>query len=114
MKPLCSLWLLALSALTQLAFLLSAPAAHAGSATWQLTPVSGDWNTAANWMPNTVPNGPTDTATFAFSHTRNVFVSAETEVASLTFGTEASSYLITVNGTILLTLSGTGVANNLQ
>ena len=26
--------------------------------------LSGDWNTAANWMPNTVPNGPSDIATF--------------------------------------------------
>ena len=31
--------------------------AHAGSATWNLNPASGDWDTASNWTPNTVPNG---------------------------------------------------------
>jgi len=36
--------------------------ACAGSATWELDPISGDWNTAANWTPNGVPNG---TAAFA-------------------------------------------------
>ena len=28
----------------------------AGSATWATNPTSGEWNTAANWVPNTVPN----------------------------------------------------------
>ena len=41
--------------------------AQAGSATWNLNPTSGDWNTAANWMPNTVPDGPNDIATFDVS-----------------------------------------------
>jgi len=36
-------------------------AALAGSATWKLNPTSGDWNTAANWSPSTVPNGAADT-----------------------------------------------------
>ena len=31
--------------------------AYADSAT-------SDWKSAANWMPNTVPNGPSDVATF--------------------------------------------------
>ena len=30
---------------------------RAGSATWDLNPGSGDWNTATNWTPATVPNG---------------------------------------------------------
>ena len=38
--------------------------AFAGSATWNSNPVSNDWNTAANWTPATVPNGPEDIATF--------------------------------------------------
>jgi hypothetical protein len=33
-------------------------AVYAISAQWDLNPISGDWNTAANWTP-TVPNGPT-------------------------------------------------------
>ena len=27
----------------------------AGSATWATNATSGDWNTATNWVPNTVP-----------------------------------------------------------
>jgi fermentation-respiration switch protein FrsA (DUF1100 family) len=33
-------------------------AAYAISAQWDLNPISGDWNTAANWMSTTAPNGP--------------------------------------------------------
>src|SRR5450432_3691960 len=51
-------------------------AAHAGSATWTLNPTSGDWNTAANWMPDTVPNGSGDTASFAASNNPNLALSA--------------------------------------
>jgi hypothetical protein len=36
---------------------------HAISAQWDLDPISGDWNTAANWTPMGVPNGPADIAT---------------------------------------------------
>jgi hypothetical protein len=32
-------------------------AAYAISAQWNLNPISGDWNTAENWMPKTAPNG---------------------------------------------------------
>ena len=41
--------------------------AYAGSATWNLDPINENWNDAANWMPNTVPNGPADVATFGVS-----------------------------------------------
>jgi hypothetical protein len=44
-----------------------------GSATWKLNPGSGDWNTASNWMPATVPNGPSDVATsYFFEHNRRL------------------------------------------
>ena len=36
----------------------------AGSATRSASPATGDWNTAANWSPATVPNGASDVATF--------------------------------------------------
>jgi len=42
--------------------------AYATDATWNLNPTSSDWNTAANWTPNTVPTG---TATFEVSNTTN-------------------------------------------
>ena len=37
----------------------SLAAQHGGT-----NPSSGDWNTAANWTPTTVPNGPSDIAMF--------------------------------------------------
>ena len=57
-----------------LPFLLSATSSFAGSATWNLNPTSGDWNTATNWTPATVPNGPTDTATFGVSNITGISV----------------------------------------
>jgi len=89
--------------------------AYADSAQWILNPISGDWNTAANWTPMTIPNGPGDTATFDLSNTTNVSISANTEVNSITFTSGARAYTITaINGTLTgaLTLSGTGIANN--
>jgi autotransporter-associated beta strand protein len=89
--------------------------AHAGSATWGLNPGSGDWNTAANWTPATVPNGSADTATFGLSNTTNVSISANTEIGvnGITFTSAATNpYSITVGNESTLTLSGTGITNN--
>src|SRR5438552_13763723 len=87
--------------------------AYAGSAQWDLDPISGDWNTAANWTPNGIPNGPADIATFGLSHTTDVSISANTEVDSIAFTPAAmNSYLITVNPDITLTISGLGITNN--
>ena len=58
---------------------------YANSGQWDLDPISGDWNTAANWTPMGVPNGPADIATFALSHNTNVSISANTEVNGITF-----------------------------
>jgi hypothetical protein len=88
-------------------------ASYAISAQWDLDPISGDWNTAANWTPDAVPNGPADTATFGLSNTTDVFLSANTEVDSITFTAAATNpYVITVNPGVTLTLSGTGITNN--
>ena len=74
-------------------------AAYADSATWRLSPTSGDWNTAANWMPRTVPNGPADIATFSTSSRSTVSLSnVQIEVASLIFDTAATNYTISVGG----------------
>jgi hypothetical protein len=87
--------------------------AHAGSATWELNPGAGDWNTAANWTPITVPNGPADVATFALSNTTNVSISANTEVNGITFTAAATNpYTISASFDITLTISGTGITNN--
>jgi len=82
--------------------------AHAGSATWDVNPTSGDWNTASNWTPMTVPNGPADVATFSPSSTNSPSISANTEVNAIAFPVN-SGYTITVNPSVTLTLSGRGV-----
>ena len=86
--------------------------AHADSATWNLNPTSGDWNTAANWTPMTVPNGPADIATFALSNNGSVSISADTEVNAITFTNPGTR--ITINPNLALTLSGTGVIGAAQ
>src|SRR5258708_5126506 len=93
-----------ISTLTALGLLLSLQSTHTGSATWNLNPTSGDWNTAANWTPATVPNGPIDTATFAVSNTPNVSISADTEVTGMTFNPNASGFTITAAPGFTLTV----------
>ncbi|MGH8092884.1 MAG: autotransporter-associated beta strand repeat-containing protein, partial [Chthoniobacterales bacterium] len=93
-------------------FLSAASAARAGSATWNLNPTNSDWNTATNWTPNTVPDGPADTATFDLSNTAAVAFSATTEVNGIVFDSGASSYTITTPAPLVLTVSGAGVMNN--
>jgi autotransporter-associated beta strand protein len=83
---------------------------HAGSATWQVSPISNDWNTAANWMPNTVPNGPADVATFLLSNVNEVSVSANTTVSSIV--TNSGGFTITASPGQRLSVSGSGIANN--
>ena len=85
---------------------------RAGSATWDLNPGSGDWNTATNWTPATVPNGSADTATFAFSNTTEVSNSANTVVDGIIFSPGASSFTITASSGSTFTLSGVGITNN--
>ena len=86
---------------------------YAISAQWDLDPISGDWNTAANWTPNGIPNGPADIATFGLSHTTNVSISENTEVDSIIFTAGATNpYTITEALGYTLTISGTGIVNN--
>ena len=95
-----------------LIFLVSA-VAYADSAQWNLNPTSGDWNTAANWTPMTVPNGPGDIATFDFSDSTNVSTSANTEVNSVIFTPAGTSpYTITTGHDATFTISGAGIINN--
>ena len=88
------------------------------SAEWKPNPTSGDWNTTANWtsmpIPNVVPNGPNDTATFGTSSMTSVSISANTQVNGITFTSVATkpSFTITANPGLTLTLSGAGITNN--
>jgi autotransporter-associated beta strand protein len=96
--------------------MLTAHTSQAGSATWKASPNSGDWNTAANWTPRTIPDGPSDTATFATSNTTNVSISALfpdfTEVNGIVFNQGASAFTITADPIAALHISGVGITNN--
>ncbi|HEY1769275.1 MAG TPA: autotransporter-associated beta strand repeat-containing protein [Chthoniobacterales bacterium] len=84
----------------------------AGSATWSQTPTSDDWNTAANWTPNTVPNSSSDIATFGASNVTNLFIdSSVDEVDRIVFDNSAPAYTISVE-IYNLFLSGLGIVNN--
>ena len=99
------------AAFVLLTFALAA-SALADSATWKMNPSSGDWNTAANWTPNTVPNGPSDIATFATSSVTNVVLSSGVEVNGIVFAAGASVFTITVGPSDEMAISGTGIRND--
>lgn len=86
-------------------------ALYADSATWNLNPISGEWNTAANWTPAVVPNGPSDVATFSVSNQTSVSTSADTEVNNIIFEPGASPFTIT-NPFAEFNVSGMGIVNN--
>src|SRR5215831_13612684 len=90
-------------------FLLSA---YGGSATWSANPVSGDWNTAANWVPATVPNGPGDVATFSASSVTDISFSGNILLSQLVFAADAASYSLAVDGPLTVTFIGAGITNS--
>ncbi len=94
-----------------LLFLAVQQPSFAGSATWLRNPTNNDWNTAANWMPHTVPNGPSDIASFAMSNVTQVAVSARTEISGLNFSSGANSFSISAEPGVPLILSGSGITN---
>ena len=91
---------------------LSATKSFAGSATWRLNPIRSDWDTAGNWMPRTVPDGPADIATFGFSNINAVSVSANTTVSDIVFNSGAAGFTVTANPGKRLSLNGSGIINN--
>ena len=94
-------------------FLLQLHAVSAGSATWNLNPTTGNWNTAANWTPATIPNGPTNVATFDVSNTTSVSLTGSVVVSQIVFDSAASAFTITTPASNQsLTVSGPGIVNN--
>ena len=94
-----------------LCLLATSETLHAGSATWKLDPTSDEWNTAANWTPETVPNDPADVATFSSSNTTAVSLSAKTQIDSLFFDPNASAFTVST-AAYHLTFVGAGIVNN--
>lgn len=79
--------------------------------TWNVA-TGGDWNGAANWSTNTVPNGFTHSATLAGpagSGMRDVSLNTTTSLLRLTFDNSSVSYHVT--GSEMLTLTANSVAD---
>jgi autotransporter-associated beta strand protein len=93
-------------------FACALPPAHGGSATWNLNPGTGTWNTAGNWTPATVPNGPSDVATFGVSNLTDLTIKSAVEVSAIDFTAGASAFTISALPRVTLTISGTGVSND--
>ena len=95
-----------------LLFLAAQRQTFAGSATWSNNPSSGDWNDAANWNPNTIPNGTSDIATFGASDLTDVFnTNVIVNLDSLVFNPGAPSYTISAY-LDNIELHGAGIVNN--
>ncbi len=92
-------------------FCLTIITTRAGSATWNLNPTSGDWNTAANWTPATVPDAPGDIATFASSNTTGVSLSSSTVVDRVVFAPGADAFTLTIGQSLVFTIAGAGITN---
>ena len=88
----------------------------AGSATWNLNPVSGIWNDPTNWTPAAEPNSFADTATFGLSNTTSITLSAGTRLDGIVFNAGASAFTIATTNALpispALTLSGAGITNS--
>jgi len=89
----------------------SLSATFAGSATWSSNPIGGDWNTAANWIPNSFPNDPTAVATFDVSDETDISLSGPIQVAEIVFNPGASAFTIT-KLVPSLRIMGAGITNN--
>jgi len=106
-------WRLVIKAMFLPVLMLSLPSqsTRADSATWKANPSNNSWNDAANWTPETVPNGPADVATFNTSSITSVFLS-DIEVSEIVFNPGASSFTITADPLYVFTISGPGIINN--
>jgi autotransporter-associated beta strand protein len=87
-------------------------AVSAQTATWNLTPGSNDFSTAANWTPAVVPSNfnASTTATFGLSNTTNLgFSAAASSVGTFQFNAGASAYIF--EGFNSLFIRGPGIVN---
>jgi hypothetical protein len=84
-------------------------AARAQDATWLQTPTSGDYKTAANWNPATVPTG---TAFFGTSGTTALTFSTGGAAGGWTFNPGASTYTFTFADTNVFSFTGAGIVIN--
>ena len=97
--------------LTSLVLTLGNHSVCAGNATWNLAPTNNDWNTAANWTPNTVP-GEADVATFNTFNITEITFSQESGVLEMLFSPGANSFNFTVSHFQGFTFAIVGLRNN--
>ena len=97
----------ALLATTALVVVTAFAPSAARAQTWLPNPGTGDFNTATNWSPATVPTG---TAFFGTSNTTALTFSAFTPVGGWTLNAGASAY--TFANTQPLAFSGAGIVIN--
>jgi len=75
----------------------------------------GNWTTAANWNPATVPNTSAATAEFGASGHDSISETAQLDVGTLQFDAGADAYTITITANATypgLTIGGAGIINN--
>jgi autotransporter-associated beta strand protein len=87
-------------------------AVSAQTATWNLTPGSNDFSTAANWTPAVVPSNvnASTTAIFGLSNTTNLgFSAATSSVGTFQFTADAPAYAF--DGFNSLIIRGLGIVN---
>ncbi|MBA3961776.1 MAG: autotransporter-associated beta strand repeat-containing protein [Chthoniobacterales bacterium] len=87
------------------------PITYAESGTWLANPTNNDWNTAANWSSNQVPNTSTDIGTFEGSTITQLSISQNVTLGTVAFNPGASSYGIATLPDVGLTFYGAGVVN---
>jgi autotransporter-associated beta strand protein len=91
--------------------LLLVPHAYGQSATWNLNPMTNDWNTAANWTPPNVPDQPGESANFGPSMITGVNLTQSATIDNLVFAADANPYTITLQPATVLALDLAGVIN---
>ena len=87
---------------------------YAGSATWSVSPGDGTWSEFApnNWVPNTVPNGVDDVATFGSSSITAISI-VDIDIGAIVFQPGASAYTFTMAGANTgLRVFGAGISND--
>ena len=85
-----------------------------GSVTWDLD-ADGTWTNAANWNPNTVPNGVTDVAFFGTNITANRTISINNSntmtIAEAVFGAAYRYTITSTDATGVVRFSSTGLVS---
>jgi hypothetical protein len=94
--------------------LSTASSSFAGSATWKASAANDEWFDMNNWVQRTIPNSPSDTATFASSNRTSIDIAFNVEVNGIVFNPGASAFTIATNPTAVptITISGVGITNN--